>query len=195
MAERLAHAGADFELHYCARSAQHAAFLERLRQAPFAGRVHCHFDDGDRGRLDVPALLAGEPNDARLYTCGPSGFMQYVLDSARNLGWEEARLHREYFSAEAAPDSPAGSFEVQLASSGQVLQVDAGQNVVEVLRSVGVEIPVSCEQGICGTCLTRVLDGVPEHRDLFLTEEEQAANDQFTPCCSRARSARLVLDL
>ena len=63
------------------------------------------------------------------------------------------------------------------------------------LRDIGVEIPVSCEQGICGTCLTRVLEGEPDHRDLFLTEDEQAANDQFTPCCSRAKSARLVLDI
>ena len=67
--------------------------------------------------------------------------------------------------------------------------------MVEVLRDIGVEIPVSCEQGICGTCLTRVLEGEPDHRDLFLTEDEQAANDQFTPCCSRAKSARLVLDI
>ncbi|WP_287811874.1 2Fe-2S iron-sulfur cluster binding domain-containing protein, partial [Pseudomonas sp.] len=82
-----------------------------------------------------------------------------------------------------------------LASSGQEFQIPADKSVVQVLESHGVEIPVSCEQGVCGTCLTRVLEGVPEHRDLFLTEAEQAANDQFTPCCSRARSAVLVLDL
>ncbi|MCY1305020.1 Phenoxybenzoate dioxygenase subunit beta [compost metagenome] len=67
--------------------------------------------------------------------------------------------------------------------------------MVEALRGAGVEVQVACEQGICGTCLTRVLEGVPEHRDQYLTEDEQAANDQFTPCCSRSRSPRLVLDL
>ncbi|MDH4874647.1 PDR/VanB family oxidoreductase [Pseudomonas sp. BN515] len=195
MAEHLASSGADFQLHYCARSEEHAAFVERLEGSPFAGRVQLHFDDGARGRLDISRLLADQPGDTRLYTCGPAGFMQHVLDSARELGWAEARLHREYFSAEAAPQGAADAFEVQLASSGQVLRVEAGENVVEALRKVGVEVPVACEQGICGTCLTRVLEGVPEHRDLFLTEEEQAANDQFTPCCSRARSPRLVLDL
>lgn len=195
MAEHLASSGADFQLHYCARSEEHAAFVTRLEGSPFAGRVQLHFDDGARGRLDISHLLADQPVDTRLYTCGPAGFMQHVLDSARELGWAEARLHREYFSAEAAPQGAADAFEVQLASSGQVLRVEAGENVVEALRKVGVEVPVACEQGICGTCLTRVLEGVPEHRDLFLTEEEQAANDQFTPCCSRARSPRLVLDL
>ncbi|MBD2838465.1 oxidoreductase [Pseudomonas sp. JM0905a] len=195
MAEHLASSGADFQLHYCARSEEHAAFVTRLEGSPFAGRVQLHFDDGARGRLDISRLLADQPVDTRLYTCGPAGFMQHVLDSARELGWAEARLHREYFSAEAAPQGAADAFEVQLASSGQVLRVEAGENVVEALRKVGVEVPVACEQGICGTCLTRVLEGVPEHRDLFLTEEEQAANDQFTPCCSRARSPRLVLDL
>ncbi|MNE89773.1 Phenoxybenzoate dioxygenase subunit beta [compost metagenome] len=88
-----------------------------------------------------------------------------------------------------------GTFQVKLASSGQVFDIPVDKTVVQVLESHGVEIAISCEQGVCGTCLTRVLEGVPDHRDLFLTEEEQAANDQFTPCCSRAKSALLVLDL
>lgn len=195
MAERLSHTGGDFTLHYFARSAQQAAFVERLRQSPFADRVHLHFDDGESSkRPDTAALIGTADPHAHLYVCGPGGFMEYVLGSARDLGWANDNLHREYFSAEP-DDQPQAGFEVQLASSGEVLQVPEGVSVVEVLRGVGVEIPVSCEQGICGTCLTRVLEGEPDHRDLFLTEDEQAANDQFTPCCSRAKSARLVLDI
>ncbi|MCP8465250.1 PDR/VanB family oxidoreductase [Pseudomonas sp. ZM23] len=194
MAEHLASQGAEFELHYCARSAAQAAFVEHLAQCKFATRVHCHFDDGDPARrLDMAALLAAQAADAQLYTCGPAGFMAHVLDSARALGWDESRLHHEHFGAE--PDVAGEAFEVQLASSGQVVRVEDGQSVVDALRGVGVEVQVACEQGICGTCLTRVLDGVPEHRDQYLTEDEQAANDQFTPCCSRSRSPRLVLDL
>ncbi|MCY1370550.1 Phenoxybenzoate dioxygenase subunit beta [compost metagenome] len=196
MAEHLARRDADFELHYCARSTRQAAFVEYLTGTPYRQRVHCHFDGGDPARrLDVQALRAAQAADAQLYTCGPAGFMQQVLDSARALGWDESRLHREYFGA--GPETGGAAFEVQLASSGQVVRVDAGQSVVEALRGVGVEVQVACEQGICGTCLTRVLEGVPEHRDQYLTEDEQAANDQFTPCCSRSRSRspRLVLDL
>ncbi|MFV3412757.1 PDR/VanB family oxidoreductase [Pseudomonas nitroreducens] len=194
MAEHLARQGAEFELHYCARSAAQAAFVEHLAQCEFATRVHCHFDDGDPARhLDVTALLASQASDAQLYTCGPAGFMAHVLESARALGWDESRLHHEHFGAEA--DVGGEAFEVQLASSGQVVRVEDGQSVVEALRGIGVEVQVACEQGICGTCLTRVLDGVPEHRDQYLTDDEQAANDQFTPCCSRSRSPRLVLDL
>jgi vanillate O-demethylase ferredoxin subunit len=76
-----------------------------------------------------------------------------------------------------------------------VVTVPAGITVIKALAAQGVEIPYSCEEGVCGTCLTRVLEGVPDHRDLYLTEEEQAANDQFTPCCSRAKTSVLVLDL
>jgi vanillate O-demethylase ferredoxin subunit len=86
-------------------------------------------------------------------------------------------------------------FDVQLASSGQVVTIPAGRTVLKVLAEQGVDIPYSCEEGVCGTCLTRVLAGVPEHRDLYLTDEERAANDQFAPCCSRARTPLLVLDL
>ncbi|OLU24389.1 oxidoreductase [Pseudomonas sp. PA15(2017)] len=195
MAERLSHIGGDFTLHYFARSAPQAAFVERLRQSPFAERVHLHFDDGEASkRPDTAALIGPTQAQTHLYVCGPGGFMAHVLDSARALGWTNDNLHREYFSAEP-DDQPQAGFEVQLASSGEVLKVPEGISVVEVLRGIGVEIPVSCEQGICGTCLTRVLEGEPDHRDLFLSEEEQAANDQFTPCCSRAKSARLVLDI
>ena len=196
MAERLARDGADFQLHYCAHSAERAAFVDYLDRCAFADRVYCHFDHGDsRRRADLRALLAASPRDAQLYLCGPAGFMQWIEESARELGWEASRLHREHFAAAPRDANADGTFEVQLASNGALIRVAAGQTVLAALREAGVDLPASCEQGICGTCLTRVLDGEPEHRDLYLSEEEQAANDCFTPCCSRSRSPRLVLDL
>ncbi len=87
------------------------------------------------------------------------------------------------------------SFDVKLASTGQVIHIAADQSVVQALAAAGVEIITSCGEGVCGTCLTRVLEGTPEHWDSYLTPEEQAANDQFTPCCSRSETPLLVLDL
>ena len=91
--------------------------------------------------------------------------------------------------------APSQSPSARAASSGKVVRVPLGKTVVKALEEAGVEVQVSCEQGVCGTCLTRVLEGTPDHKDMYLTPEEQAANDQFLPCCSRAKSARLVLDL
>ncbi|QKZ04752.1 PDR/VanB family oxidoreductase [Pseudomonas eucalypticola] len=195
MAEHLAQRGDAFELHYCARSRERAAFVRRLSASPFAAQVHLHFDEEPGSALDAARVLSNPQPDQHVYVCGPAGFMQHVLDSAKAQGWNDAQVHREYFAAAPQDTAGDGSFAVRLASSGQEFQIPADKSVVQVLESHGVEIPVSCEQGVCGTCLTRVLEGVPEHRDLFLTEAEQAANDQFTPCCSRARSAVLVLDL
>ena len=79
--------------------------------------------------------------------------------------------------------------------TGSLVRVPLGNTVVKALEEAGVEVQVSCEQGVCGTCLTRALEGTPDHKDMYLTPEEQAANDQFLPCCSRSKSARLVLDL
>lgn len=195
MAEALASKGTSFEMHYCARSPERAAFRERIAGSGFSNRVHFHYDSGDaQQQLDLPALL-GTPANTHLYVCGPAGFIEYVLGSARARGWPETRLHVEYFSGaliDTAGDQP---FDVKLASSGQVLVVPAGRSVIQVLAEQGIDVPYSCEEGVCGTCLTRVLDGVPDHRDLYLTDEEHAANDQFTPCCSRARTKLLVLDL
>lgn len=196
MAERLHTRGADFAMHYCTRTRSRAAFAVRLAQAPFSAQVHLHFDDGDAAqRLDLAALLQAPVPGRHLYVCGPQGFMDAVLGTARKQGWPEAQLHYEFFSA--APVDTAGDrgFEVQLARSGRVIAIPAGCSVVHALADAGVFVATSCEQGVCGTCLTRVMAGTPDHRDQYLTPEEQAAGDQFLPCCSRAKTARLVLDL
>lgn len=195
MAERLAHSGADFEMHYCARSSERAAFVDRIRHSAFADRVFLHFDEQPDTALNAAQVLANPQDNVHVYVCGPGGFMQHVLDSARAQGWQEELLHREYFAATPTDTSQDGSFSVKVSSTGQVFEIPADKTVVQVLESHGIDIAMSCEQGICGTCLTRVLDGVPEHRDLFLSEEEQALNDQFTPCCSRSKSPLLVLDI
>jgi vanillate O-demethylase ferredoxin subunit len=196
MAERLADMGASFEMHYCTRTRDRMAFVDRIAETAFAGRVHLHHDAGPvEQKFDAAAVIARAMPGTHLYVCGPTGFMDWVLSTARAAAWSEERLHREYFSAAPGDTSADGAFEVQLASSGRVIHVAAQQTVVAALAAQGVEIPTSCEQGVCGTCLTRVLDGEPLHRDMYLTPQEQARGDQFTPCCSRSRSARLVLDI
>jgi len=196
MADVLAAKGADFEMHYSARSPERAAFKERIAASSFAGQVHFHYDSGDAvQKLDLAKLLAAPDPDTHLYVCGPQGFIEHVLGSAKALGWPPAQLHVEYFGAAAIDTGGDRPFDVKLASSGRVVTIPAGTTVIKVLAEQGVQIPYSCEEGVCGTCLTRVLEGVPDHRDMYLTEDEQAANDQFTPCCSRARTPLLVLDL
>jgi vanillate O-demethylase ferredoxin subunit len=196
MAEALGSAGADFEMHYCARSRRHAAFLDQLAAAPYAARVRLHFDDeAPAQRLDIPALLASPDARTHLYVCGPRGFIEAVLSSARAQGWPESQLHCEFFAGEVITTDADSAFEVALQRSGRVVTVPKGITIVRALEAAGVPVMVSCEEGVCGTCLTPVLDGVPDHRDSYLTPEERAANDQMLVCCSRARSARLVLDL
>ncbi|WP_085315405.1 PDR/VanB family oxidoreductase [Derxia lacustris] len=196
MAEALTQRGADFRMHYFGRSLERMAFRERIAAAPFAARVALHADDGPpEQRADLAELLAGPDAGTHLYVCGPRGFMDAVLGTARAAGWPEDRLHYEFFGAEVAAQAGDRAFEVELARSGRVVTVPADRTVAQALGAAGIEVMLSCEQGVCGTCLTRVLAGEPDHRDLYLTDEEHAMNDQFTPCCSRARSARLVIDL
>jgi vanillate O-demethylase ferredoxin subunit len=195
MAQRLAAIGADFELHYCARSVERMAFRAQLAKSSFADRVHFHVDDGaPEQKLDLAAVCAPSAG-THLYVCGPKGFMDAVLGTARGRGWPEDRLHYEFFAADPVSASQDGAFSVRLANTGLTVQVPAECSVTQALAKAGIDVPVSCEQGICGTCLTRVLEGQPDHRDLYLSPEEQARNDQFTPCCSRSKTPMLVLDL
>lgn len=194
MAHQLHARGASFELHYCVRSQATAAFIEELQAAPFAAHLHLHRDDGDAAqRFEPQTALPPAAEGTHLYVCGPTGFMDWVIGQAQQRGYAPAQIHREYFSAEV--DTSGAAFEVVAPSSGVTVRVAAGQTIVEALATAGIALPVSCEEGVCGTCLVNVLEGIPDHRDVFLTDEEKAANDQMLPCCSRALSSRLVLDL
>jgi vanillate O-demethylase ferredoxin subunit len=196
MAERLVIVGEDFDLHYCTRSLDRTAFYDRIRRSTFAGRSHFHFDDGaPEQRLDLIALLAQPERGTHLYVCGPKGFMDVVLNAARSSGWPEEQLHYEFFSADVVQREDDETFGVKLASSGKIVVVPKEKTVIQALAEAGIEVQTSCEQGVCGTCLTRVLEGEPDHRDMYLSSDEQEANDQFLPCCSRSKSAVLVLDL
>ena len=194
MAERLAHAGQSFELHYAARSPERAAFVERIGASAFADRTRFYFSEGG-ARLDLAAILQSPPSGAHLYVCGPPRLIEAALATAKAQGWPSSRLHREFFTPPEDTHGPAGAFQVRLASSGQVLDVPADKSITDVLAEHGIVLPTSCEQGVCGTCLPRVLDGDPDHRDVFLTEAEQTIGDQMTPCCSRSKTPLLVLDL
>ena len=196
MAERLANTGADFAMHYATRAPERTAFRQRIAASAFASRVQFHYDNGDAmQKLDLQKLLGQPQAGTHLYVCGPKGFMDAVLGTARAAGWPETQIHYEFFGAEVAKSDSDASFEIKLASSGRIVMVSKDQTVVQALAAAGVDIMISCEQGVCGTCLTRVLEGVPDHKDSYLTPEEQAANDQFTPCCSRSKTQQLVLDL
>ncbi|NMG66119.1 2Fe-2S iron-sulfur cluster binding domain-containing protein [Azoarcus indigens] len=196
MAHALAAEGGDFVLHYCARSAGRQAFREALQQADFAARVRLHADDAAGPGFDPVALYAGLPAESHVYVCGPAGFMEAMLAAARAAGVANARLHREYFSAPAdAVAKEGGAFVVRLAQTGLEVEVGAEESVAAALARAGVELPLACGQGVCGTCLTPVLEGRPEHRDIFMSADEHALNRSFTPCCSRSHTPLLVLDL
>jgi len=200
MARRLQATGAAFQLHYSCRSRSRAAFLDEILGPALAGHTQVHFDDEPETALDAPAILAADDGRTHIYVCGPSGYIDFIREQARSAGVDDSRIHFERFALDedqrpAAPAEGDVAFQVKLASTGEVFEIPADETITSALDRQGVFIPVSCEEGICGTCLTGVREGIPDHRDSYLTDAEHAANDQFTPCCSRARTPMLVLDL
>ncbi|MDB5873606.1 MAG: 2Fe-2S iron-sulfur cluster binding domain protein [Ramlibacter sp.] len=196
MAQRLAAVGADFAMHYSTRSEERTAFRKEIAVSAFADKVHFHYDDGAAAQvLNVPEALGAWDAGTHIYVCGPAGFINHVVTVAQGMGWPSSHVHLEYFAAAPQDTSADRAFEVKIASTGKTYAVPADTSVVHALQGHGIEILTSCEQGVCGTCITRVLEGEPDHRDMYFTDEEKAKNDQFTPCCSRAKGGMLVLDL
>jgi vanillate O-demethylase ferredoxin subunit len=197
MARHLHAAGAAFQLHYFTRSMEHTAFHESLSDPGLRGNVVFHYGlEPDELSAYLGKLLLTRPAEGHLYFCGPRPFMDLIETTAK-VTWPAESVHLEYFAADstALSDSPQTTFEVRLARSGGTYVVPEDKTIVEALMEHGVRIETSCEQGVCGTCLTGVCEGVPDHRDLFLTNQEKQAGDKLIPCVSRSRSSVLVLNL
>lgn len=195
MAEQLHAESKPFMLHYASRSKDAMAFHDRIKASPFAASVSFHFDDEAGGPMELASRVRSPAEGEHLYVCGPPGFIKAVLEAARPA-WPQDHLHREHFSASnetnSSPDRP---FFIQAGFSGAPIPVPAGKSALSVLRENGFNVPSSCEQGVCGTCLVNVLEGKPDHRDQVLTDDEKATGSQIALCCSRSNSDRLVIDI
>jgi vanillate O-demethylase ferredoxin subunit len=196
MAKHLVAEKASFELHYFTRSVKHTAFHEELSTPDFAGKVDFHYAlDPESLRTYLHKLLRERRAGAHLYMCGPRPFMALVEEIA-GAAWPPEAIHMEYFSADPlASSGPRTPFRVELARSRKAFDVPAEKSILEVLAQQGVNVVSSCAQGVCGTCITGLLGGDPDHRDAFLSEAERVACDKIMLCVSRAKSERLVLDL
>ncbi|MBP6900291.1 MAG: oxidoreductase [Burkholderiaceae bacterium] len=197
MARRLTALGRPWTLHYAARRRAQMAFVAELRSlAEQAGArldLRCDQEPGAADApLDLDAIVAALPAGAHVYACGPAGLLDAFEAATAALPRERVHLERFAGVRDAAPQ---GGFELRLARSGRSLQVAAGQSILDALLAIGIEPPHSCREGVCGTCETQVLCGVPEHRDLVLSDAEKAEGRRMMICCSGAKTPMIELDL
>jgi vanillate O-demethylase ferredoxin subunit len=190
MAHHLQAEGVPWRLYYAARGRASAAFADEFLS--FGEAVRLHLDDEAEALLDIAAAVAAAPEGVHLYCCGPEPMIAAFLEAAKDRAPDH--VHVEHFGA-LAPLANDGGLVIELARSGRVIEVAADQTILEAVLAAGVSAPSSCRNGVCGTCETRVLAGVPDHRDLILSEAEKDAGETMMICCSRAKSPRLTLDL
>jgi ferredoxin-NADP reductase len=191
MMQAAASAGAAWTLLFCARSIEQAPFLEEAKA--HGGDVSVHASQAGT-RLDVTQYLAEVKPDTIIYCCGPESLMTAV--ESASVHWPEGTVRFEWFAPRARPEGEiSGGFRVVCARSGLSLDVMPEQSILQVLTDAGIEVARSCEQGICGTCEVRVLEGEVDHRDSILSAAERASNEIMMTCVSRAKGASLVLDV
>ncbi|VAX44534.1 Phthalate dioxygenase reductase [Acinetobacter calcoaceticus] len=194
MAYQLASEGTSFELHYCGASAENCAFVDEIKNGELAKYTTFHFkSEGASHRAFFESAIKDIDLESHIYTCGPVGFMDWVINLATTHDFPEQQIHKEYFQVET--DTSGDSFEVVAERSGKIIMVEAGETILQALAKEGIEIEMSCEQGVCGTCMCDVIEGEPDHRDVYFTDEEKASNEQILVCCSRSKTPRLVLDI
>ena len=196
MFERLQELGRSVRLLYWSRSAEHALFRERLECHPDAT---LNYSTGKRP--SVAEVLQAAPRHAEIYCCGPSRMLDDCITNAP----EESRLHIERFCPVAPivqnlsdpepQDEGAARFTVHLARKKLDIEVAAGETILSTLIAAGIDVTYSCEEGVCGACETKVLEGAPLHRDAVRSPEEHQRRGTCMICCSLSRESRLVLDI
>jgi ferredoxin-NADP reductase len=183
--------GRSWELLYGGRSRRSMAFLPEL--AAYGDRVRVHPQD-EAGHLPLASVLADPRPDCLIYCCGPEPLLAAV--EAWGSIWPAGSVHTERFAPRCdPPERRETAFDVVCRRSGRTLTVSPDRSILEVAEAAGVSPLWACREGVCGTCETRVLDGVPDHRDTVLTARERESNESLIICVSRSSSARLVLDL
>ena len=192
MAASLAAENRKFRLIYACRTRDIAAYADRL-EARFP-EVSIHPDD--MAPLDLTALAA-EVREARgdLYMCGPRGMIDAARSAAESAGVPKEQTHVELFATPDAAPTGDQPFEVEIQETGQVFAIPPGQTIISVLNAAGIDLIYDCLRGDCGICQVDVIDGIPDHRDVVLTDAEKAKNDVMHICVSRSKSPRLVLDI
>ena len=193
MATSLAQGGRNWQFHYAARSAAAAAYADLLTDR-HTGRIHLHRDDEVGSPLPVTEVLAQATPDTHIYVCGPRPMIEATRHAAEALGVPSDHVHTELFDA-PVPMEGDTSFEVEIASTGQVFTIPPDRTIIEVLEENGIDIVYDCQRGDCGICQTTVLEGIPDHRDVVLSDAERDAGNVMQICVSRAKSSRLKLDL
>lgn len=184
-----------FELHYFSRTVEGTAFRERLMQEDFAERVN-FYHEGDKDKIgELIERAVSTDNAAHVYTCGPSEFMEKVISIA-SMTRPSNHIHKEAFGAQTPATADANHpFTLRLVQSDLTVEVGPSESIVEALAKCGIEIPTSCGEGVCGTCLIPVSCGQIDHRDNLLTDEEKAQGDTMCACVSRAKEREITLDL
>lgn len=195
MAHRLSTISRSFSLHYCCRTLSRAAFLTEIRNSAFADAVTLHLDDGGAEQaFDFDRDVGLPERGVHIYVCGPAGLIDRMMANAYTSGWSDEQVHFERFmSAPDAVSSDAG-FTVTAARSAVTVEVPGDKSIANALLEAGVDIALSCEQGICRTCLTKVLEGDPIHMDDCLSEAERRSSKLIAICCSRAKG-KIILDI
>lgn len=193
MARFLDKSSLPYELHYFVRAGESLAFRSELEA--LHGKIVLHIGVARTEIASTIATALGDWSRAQhVYVCGPSAMLETVRSTAAAQGWPDEAIHFEYFKNDKVIDD-SSSFEVELARSAMTLHIPSGKTILEVMREAGLTVPSSCEQGACGTCLCTVIEGEVDHQDVYLNDSEKASNTAMMTCVSRAKSARLVLDL
>lgn len=195
MIARLNELGRSWKLFYCVRTRRKAAFINVLTELASHGdgEVVYTFDGEPGGQmLDIAAAIAAEGPNTHFYCCGPNGMLTVYRVACASLATD--RVHLEYFTSDVSAAS-GGGFVVVLARSGRRVPIPPGETILDALVREGLQLSFSCKEGICGACETGVIDGVPDHRDMILSEADRAANGSMMICCSGSRTPELVLDL
>ncbi len=182
-----------FEFHHFTNSHDKLAFQHDLKALSNNTKIYTGLSI-DQTLSSIKSILNKPSASNKIYVCGPGPMIFNTIKIGIKLGWSEKDIQYEYFKNENEIDNTS-HFKIELARSAISLDVPPGKSVLQILKENGINLVSSCQQGACGTCKVRVIEGEINHQDVFLNSFEKAEGKMMLTCVSRAKSKRLILDI
>lgn len=154
--------------------------------------------------LSLLTSLADGMQQGRAFICGPGPFMDAMEIAVKSAKFPSSRIHIERFVSATPPkdtssaninskndavalivdsaEIPAATVQLELDGQHFVIPCEPGQTVLDAAEKIGIELPHSCREGMCASCMCEVIEGDVKLNHNDVLDEKDLANKLTLTC-------------
>lgn len=203
-----------FILTYGNKSPEDTIFFKELLklQAEFPHRLYIEFvysrtreEHSHFGRIETSTVnyviknkFKDHPFDA-FYLCGPEAMINHITGVLTDNGVPKEKILFELFTTEdtgAIDTGTEGKTELSVVVDDEetTFSMDSQETVLDAALDHDLDVPYSCQGGICSSCIARVVEGKAEMRKNQILTDEEIEEGLILTCQAQPLTPTLKVD-